>query len=146
MHMDYCMYAHNYIFAYKLLGFTLQLTGIYSNATLLLQRLSIMTATTTGQFSAHSSQQLLYNCVELLITNSIAWFDTGWVLCNISMVFFLIPFKPQIGTHVYYIYMPIFNWFFPEVYPSIFVMWKINHSTVNLLQIPTKNWYGDVLS
>ena len=25
-------------------------------------------------------------------------FDTGWVLCHISMVFISIPFKPQKGT------------------------------------------------
>ena len=44
------------------------------------------------RFSAHCFKWLQYNWVELLITNLICNFDTGWVLCHISMVFF---FKPQ---------------------------------------------------
>jgi len=74
-----------------------------------------MTTSTTDRFSAHYSERLQhrytnprylglvylwlqYNWVEFLFTIRSRNFDTGWVLCHISMVFFQIPFKPQKGT------------------------------------------------
>ena len=56
------------------------------------------TTSTTERFSAHYSKWLRYNWVDFLFQIRSRNFDTGWVLCHISMIFPWIPFKPQKGT------------------------------------------------
>jgi len=57
-----------------------------------------MTTSTTHRFSAHYCERLRYNWVDFYSQILSRNFDTGWILCHISVVFFPIPFKPQKGT------------------------------------------------
>jgi len=57
----------------------------------------MMTTLITDRFSAHNSEQLRYNWVDFLFTIRSRNFDTGWVLCHISVFFFRISFKPPTG-------------------------------------------------
>ena len=71
-------------------------------------------------------------------------FDTGWVLCHISVVFFLIPFKPQKGVPMMVIpptYMPIFNQFLPAIYFvgfDLLLCKKIYHNSVIFIRFQPK--------
>jgi len=73
-------------------------SGFYLDSSLLMQGVSMMTTLTTDQFSAHYSEWLRYNWVDLYSQIRSHHFDTGWILCHISVVFFPILFKPQKGT------------------------------------------------
>jgi len=52
----------------------------------------MMTSSTTDQFSVHCSEWLRWIFYSQIRSH---YFDTGWVLSHISVVFFWIPFKPQ---------------------------------------------------
>jgi len=58
----------------------------------------MMTTSHTERFSAYYLERLQYNWVDFLFQIRLHNFDTGWVLCHISVIFFQIPFKPQKGT------------------------------------------------
>jgi len=73
----------------------ISLTGFNSDSSLLLQVLSMMTIPITDWFSVHFSRWLRYNWADLYSQIWLHNFDTDWVLCHISVVFFPIPFKPQ---------------------------------------------------
>jgi len=103
-----------------------------------------MTTSTTDRFSVLSSEQLQYNWVDFLFTIWLHNFDTGKVLCYISVVFYLIHFKPQRQSYNgYSIYIPSFIQLLLVVYPvgmtdlRPFFTQKINHNSVNLNHIPT---------
>ena len=75
-------------------------------------------------------------------------YDTGWVLCHISMAFNWIPFKPQKGTPTIVtpstVYIAIFSSFLQAVYPlgvtdlQPYFTQLIGHNSVNVHRIPTK--------
>ena len=125
-----------------------------------------LTLDTRSWVSLHNSlaftQILLYYCKEFLwwlfqlqtdfqltIFNSqirSCHYDTGRVLCHISVVFLQIPFKPQKGTPTM-ITPPIHAKFHPIPSnglpcrcdrPSTFFAQKIDHNCVNLNRIPAK--------
>jgi len=79
----------------------------------------MMTTSTTDRFSAHYSEWLHYNCVDFYSQILSRNFDTGWILCHISVVFFLILFKPhkRHSYYVYSIYTPSFNSFLESGLP-----------------------------
>ena len=69
-------------------------------------------------------------------------FDTGWVLCDISVVFFPIPFKSLLQwlLHLYVKFEPIPSSSLPcrcDRSSTCFT-WKIDHNSINLYWIPTK--------
>jgi len=76
-----------------------------------------MTTSTTDRFSAHYFERLLCNWVDFLFQIQSRNFDTGWVLCHISIIFFRIPSKPLKGTPMnvtlptYQISSNFFQWF-----------------------------------
>ena len=93
-------------------------------------------------FSVHYSEQLWYNLVDFYSPIRLCNFDTGWVLCHISVVFFLIPFKPQRSTPTM-VTPPtgqISSCDLPcrRDRPSTFLNTKINHNSVNFNCIQTK--------
>jgi len=70
----------------------------FTQILLLLLGVSMMITSITDQFSAHYLERLQYNWVDFYSQLRSHNFDTGWVLCHISMVFSWIPFKSQKGT------------------------------------------------
>ena len=60
----------------------------------------MMTTSTTDRFLAHYSGWLRW-----IFYSQVRWrnFDTGWILCHISVVFFAILFKPQKRTPTLFI-------------------------------------------
>ena len=69
-----------------------------------------MTTSITHRFSAHYSERLRYNWVDILFSQTrLCNFETGWVFCHISVVFFRIPFKPK--GHSYDGYSTYMQWF-----------------------------------
>ena len=77
----------------------------------------MMTTSNTERFSAHYFERLQYNWVDFLFQIQSHNFDTGWVLCHISVIFFWIPFKPENGTPTmvtlpkYQVSSSSFQWF-----------------------------------
>jgi len=58
--------------------------AFYSDSSLLLQGVSMMTTSTTDRFSAHYSEWLQYNWVDFYSQIRSRNFDTGWILCQWS--------------------------------------------------------------
>ena len=75
----------------------------------------MMTISTTDGFSAHYSEQLQYNWVDFYSQIRSRNFDTGWLLCHISVDSFQIT--KRLSYNDCSTYMPSFIQFLPVVYP-----------------------------